>query len=170
MKTITLGGLALALWVLSAPPARAQDTFDDLVHRIRQGQTVIVIDQQGGKTQGRVESVSPTALVVNYGLSQTFAPSEVRLVKKPDHVWDGAIKGAAFGVIPAVLFGALDCDDCVPGALAALSIGVGAGAGVAIDALFGPKTVFRGGSPPPRVSLAPIVGRHRRGVSASFRF
>ena len=166
----TTSALALILLAFSSTPARAQDTFDELVHKIRQGQTVIVIDQQGGKTQGRVESVSPTALVVNYGMSQTFAPADVRQVQKPDHVWDGAIKGAAFGVIPFVLSGALDCDDCVPGALAALSIGVGAGVGVAIDALCGPKTVFRGAAQARRVSVAPMVGRDRRGVSASFRF
>jgi len=166
----TIPALALILFAVSALPARAQDTFDDLARKIRQGQTVIVIDQQGGRTQGRVESVSATALVVDYGRSQTFAPSEVRLVKKPDHMWDGAIKGAALGLIPAVLFGALDCDDCAPGALVALSVGVGAGAGLAIDALVGPKTVFRRDGAAPRVSLAPIVGRDRRGVSASFRF
>src|ERR1044071_1657390 len=158
--------LAFIFIALSALPAHAQDTFDDLVHRIRQGQTVIVIDQQGGKTQGRVESVSAAALVVNYGRSQTFAPADVRQVKKPDRMWDGAIKGAALGVIPAVLFGALDCDDCVPGALAALSIGVGAGVGFGIDALFGPKTVFRGRTAPPRLALTPIVGRDTRGVAA----
>ena len=168
MRTTSI--LALILLVLSALPVRAQDTFDDLVHKIRQGQTVIVIDRHGGKTQGRVESVSAEALVVDYGRSQTFAPADVRQVKKPDRMWDGAIKGAALGVIPAVLFGALDCDDCVPGALAALSIGVGAGVGFGIDALFGPKTVFRGSAQPPRLALAPIVGRDTRGVSASFRF
>ena len=162
--------LGAILFVLFALPAHAQDTFDDLVHKIRQGQTVIVIDQHGGTTQGRVETVSPTALVVNSGLSQTFSPADVRWVKKPDHLWDGAIKGAAFGIIPAVLFGALDCDDCVPGALAALSIGAGAGAGFAIDALMGPKTIFGGDGRRSRVGLAPIVGRDRRGVLASFRF
>jgi hypothetical protein len=164
----TISTLALVLVAVFALPARAQDTFDDLVHRIRQGQTVIVIDQQGGKTRGRVESVSPQTLVVSYGLSRTFGPADVRQISKPDQVWDGAIKGAAFGIIPAVLVGALDCDDCVPGALAALSIGAGAAVGAAIDALFGPKTVFRSGAP--RVSLAPIVGHDRRGVSASLRF
>ena len=39
-----------------------------------------------------------------------------------------------------------------------------------IDALLGPRTVFRGGAPRPRVSLAPIVGRDRLGVAASIRF
>ena len=41
---------------------------------------------------------------------------------------------------------------------------------VKIDALLGPKTVFRGHNGPSRVSLAPIFSRNRRGVSASLRF
>ena len=130
MKTITLGGLALAFWVLAAPPARAQDTFDDLGRRIHEGQQVIVIDQLGTKTQGRVATLSSGTLVISAPLPRTFAPSEVREVRRPDRLWDGAVKGAAFG----------------------------------------PKTVFRGSAQPPRVSLAPIVGRDRRGVAASFRF
>jgi hypothetical protein len=163
--------LALILFFVPfAAPARAEDTFDDLVRKIHQGQTVIVIDQQGGRTQGRVESVSATALVVNFGQRQTFTPADVRQVKRPDRMWDGAIKGAAFGIIPAVLVGALDCDDCVPGWMAALAVGSGAGIGFAIDALCGPKTVFRGSSQPSRVTVAPIIGRDRRGVAASFRF
>jgi len=170
MKRITLGGLALAFWVLAAPPARAQDTFDDLGRRIHEGQQVIVIDQLGTKTQGRVATLSSGTLVISAPLPRTFAPSEVREVRKPDRLWDGAVKGAAFGLIPAVLFGVFDCEDCVPGWLAALSIGAGAGVGLGIDAAFGPKTVFRGSAQPPRVSLAPIVGRDRRGVAASFRF
>src|SRR4029453_5836430 len=159
MKTITLGGLALAFWVLSASPAHAQDTFDDLVRKIHQGQIVIVTDQQGGRTRGRVESGSPPALVVNFGMRQTFAPPDVRRITKPDPAWDGAIKGAAVGLIPALLVGALDCDGGLPGAMAALALGAGAGIGVAIDALWGPKTVFRSSTQPARVSVAPIVSR-----------
>ena len=170
MKTITLGGMALALGVLSASPARAQDTFDDLARKIHEGQQVIVIDRLGTKTEGRIATLSSGTLVVSAALPRTFAPSDVRQVLKPDRMWDGAIKGAAFGVIPAVLFGVFDCEQCVPGWLAALSIGAGAGVGFGIDALMGPKTVFRGSAQPPRVSLAPIVGRDRRGVAASVSF
>jgi len=129
MKPITLGGLALVLWALSASPARAQDTFDDLARRIHEGQQVIVIDQLGVKTQGRVATLSPGTLVVSAALPRTFAPSDVREVRKPDRLWDGAVAGAAVGVIPAVLIGVFDCDGCVSGWLAALSIGTGAGRG-----------------------------------------
>jgi hypothetical protein len=78
MKTITLWGPALAFWVLSASPARAQDTFDDLARKIHQGQIVVVTDQQGGRTRGRVESVSATALVV-----KLWSASDVRAAGRP---------------------------------------------------------------------------------------
>src|SRR4029450_11837569 len=115
MKTITLGGLALASWVLSASPARAQDTFDDLGRKVHEGQQVIVIDQMGTKTEGRIAPLSAGPLVVSAALPRTFAPSDVRQVLKPDRMWDGAIKGAAFGVIPAVLLAVFDCEQRVSG-------------------------------------------------------
>ena len=162
--------LAIVLFILSAAPARAQDTFGDLIQKIHAGQQVIVVDQQGARTKGRVDTLSPDTLVVNSGLPRTFTPSDVRQVLKPDHVWDGALKGAAFGLIPAVLIGVFDCDECVPGAIAVLFVGAGAGTGLAIDAIAGPKTVFRGHAPSSHVSVVPIVGHNRRGVSASIRF
>jgi len=162
--------LALTMWLLQASTSAAQDTFGDLGRRVQPGQTVIVVDQFGGRTQGRVASLSTTTLVVNAGPPRSFSPADVREVLKPDRMWDGAVKGAAFGVIPAVLLGALDCDDCVPGAMAALSIGVGAGVGFGLDALFGPRTVFRGTTRAPHISVVPIAGRERLGMTASFRF
>jgi hypothetical protein len=174
------GGLAFIFCLLTAAPARAQETFGDLGQKVREGQKVIVIDQQGAMTKGRVESVSATALVVDYGqgripdpslaTTRTFKPADVQKVQKPGHLWDGAIKGAFIGAIPGVLAMTADCYDCRYGAFTLFTTGVGAAVGVGIDALFGPKTVFRGSARPPRIALAPIVGRERRGVSASFRF
>lgn len=174
------GGLAFIFCLLTAAPARAQETFGDLGRKVREGQKVIVIDQQGAVTKGRVESVSATALVVDYGqgripdpslaTTRTFKPADVQKVQKPGHLWDGAIKGAFIGAIPGVLLMTVDCFDCRFGAFTLFTTGVGAAAGVGIDALFGPKTVFRGSVRPPRIALAPIIGRERRGVSASIRF
>src|SRR5262245_44716013 len=167
-------GLVLAL-LLSTSRVHAQGTFDNLGTKMHPGQKVIVIDQQGVKTEGRVETISGTALVVNYGqgpatdpamsTTRTFAPADVQRVLKPGHLWDGAIKGAIVGAIPALINIGMDCYDCMEGEFAALSISMGAGIGVGIDALFGPKTVFRGERRASRVSLAPILGTHgRRGV------
>ena len=56
------------------------------------------------------------------------------------------------------------------GVVAVFALSVGAAAGVGIDALFGPKTIYRRDARRSTVALAPIYDRHRRGVAASIRF
>jgi hypothetical protein len=102
--------------------------------------------------------------------TRTFTPSTVDRVFKPAHIWDGAVKGAIVGLIPALINIGADCYDCMEGPFAAFTVGVGAGIGLGIDALIGPKTLYRGHPAPSRVSIAPVVGAHRRGVLASIRF
>jgi hypothetical protein len=173
-------GFALA-FMLSASTVRAQGAFDNLGTKVKPGQKVIVIDQQGRRTEGLVDTVSATALVVNFyrgavtdsslTTTRTFTPDEVWSVQKPGHIWDGAIKGAIVGLIPAGIFAAAECYHCDEGSFTAFTVGMGAAIGLGIDALFGPKTVYRRASRASRVSLAPIVGtRGRRGVAASIRF
>jgi len=182
MLTIpTLGAGCLAFLVLlQAAPAAAQSTFGELAGKVRQGQKIIVLDAQGAITEGTVEDISSSTLVVNYArgrvpdpslkTTRTFTPDQVSRVQKPAHLWDGAIKGAVIGAIPALINIGADCYDCNEGPFAAFSIGLGAGIGVGIDALFGPKTLFRRDAGQSRLSLAPVVGRDRRGFSASIRF
>jgi hypothetical protein len=179
MSTLVAGCLTL-LFLLQAAPAAAQNTFGNLSEKIQRGQRIIVLDEQGAVTEGTVEDVNGSTLVVNYfrgriadpslKTTRTFTPDQVRRVQKPGHLWDGAIKGGIVGLIPALVNIAADCYDCNEGPFAALSISVGAAAGVGIDALFGPKTLYRRESARSRVSLAPIIGRHARGFAASFRF
>jgi len=182
MLTIStlVAGCLTVLVLLQAAPAAAQDTFGNLSDKVRKGQKIIVLDEQGAVTEGIVEDVSSSTLVVNYfrgrvpdpslNTTRTFRPGDVRKVQKPAHLWDGAIKGAAVGLIPALVALGIDCYDCGVGGFAAFSIGVGAAAGVGIDALFGPKTLYRGDRARSRVGLVPILGRHTHGLSASIRF
>lgn len=171
--------LPLVAFLAIATAAHAQ-SFEKLSERIKPGQTVIVVDRSGAEVRGRLTSISASELVVDYGRgripdptltsSRTFAVADVQQVLKPGHLWDGAIKGAAIGAIPAIVNVAIDCYDCNEGPFAVFSIGVGAAAGLGLDALFGPKTVYRGNASPPRVSVAPLVGRERKGIAASIRF
>src|SRR5688572_25152466 len=108
-----VAGCLMILVLLQAAPAAAQGTFEALGAKLRQGQKIIVIDQQGARTEGRVQDVTPTTLVVDYGqgrvpdpslkTTRTFKVDDVRRVQKPGHLWDGAIKGAAVGLIPALI-------------------------------------------------------------------
>jgi hypothetical protein len=182
MLTIStlVAGCVTFLFLLQAAPAAAQGTFGNLPEKIHRGQKIIVLDEQGAVTEGTVEDITESTLVVNYfrgrikdpslQTTRTFAPDQVRRVQKPGHLWDGAIKGAVVGLIPAGIFAAADCYDCGEGSFTLFTVSVGAAAGVGIDALFGPKTLFRRDAARSRVAVAPIINRHARGVSASIRF
>jgi hypothetical protein len=174
--TLWFAALSLAM----AVPAGAQESFDKLPQKVRPGQTVIVVDQRGAEIKGKVEEVTDARLVVDYGrgvidpslpTSRAFTPADVSRVLKPGHLWDGAIKGAVIGMIPILVLAASDdCYDCGWGPAVATTGLIGAGIGIGIDALWGPKTVYRSNVRASRVSLAPILGRERKGVAAAIRF
>lgn len=167
MSTMTAGCLALLL--LNASPAAAQATFGELPKKVRLGQKVIVYDDQGHTTTGTVERVSATELVLGGGPApRTFKPEGVQRVRKPGPVWNGALVGAVFGLIPAVIVaGNLEGDS---GSFIAGLTGLGAGIGLGIDAAIPPRTLYRRAGTGSRVALMPIVSRDRRGFAAAFRF
>jgi len=179
IPTLVAGCLAV-LVLLDAAPAAAQNTFDKLPSKVQLGQKVIVQDEQGAVTEGTVEAVSASTLVINYyrgpvadpslKTTRTYTPDDVRRVLKPSHIWDGAVKGAVVGLIPPLFFLAEDCYDCGVGPFTVFTVSIGAAIGLGIDALSGPKTLYRKDVARSRVSLAPIIGRDRRGVLASVRF
>jgi hypothetical protein len=179
LSTLVTGCVAF-LFMLQAVPAAAQGTFGTLPVKVRLGEKIIVQDAQGAVTEGTIQEVSDSTLVVNYyrgpvtdpslKTTRTFTPDEVRRVLKRGHIWDGAIKGALVGLIPAGIFAAAECYDCGEGSFTLFTVSVGAAIGVGIDALFGPKTLYRRDTARSRVALAPIINRHARGVSASIRF
>lgn len=174
--------LGLAIATLTPCLAAAQG-FDE--GKIRPGYTVLVRDLRGAETKGIVQSVEPSRLVVKYGAgvlrdpadptktlndTRVFTAAEVDRVRRPMPIWDGAIKGALVGLIPAVLAAGVDCYDCGLGSFAALTTAVGAGVGLGIDAAWGPKTVYRNRGEARRVTLAPVITKERRGFAASIRF
>ena len=179
LSTLVAGCLTVAV-LLPAAPAAAQGTFGNLPDKIHRGQKVIVVDAQGAVTEGTVEDITGSTLVVNYfrgrikdpslQTTRTFTPDDVRRVKKPSHLWDGAIKGAIVGLIPALINIGADCYDCMEGPFTLFTVGVGAAAGVGIDALSGPKTIFRRDATASRVGVAPMVGGGRKGIVAAYRF
>jgi hypothetical protein len=166
-----------------APGLAAAQEFD--TGKIRVGQTVLVRDLAGAETKGVVQSADRSKLVVKYGVgvlkdprdpakllddTRVFTPAEVDRVRRPGPIWDGAVKGAAIALVPALLVMAIDCyGSCGLGGVAGAIVGIGAGAGIGIDALWGPKTVYRNRGAR-RVALVPVIGKDRRGMAASIRF
>jgi hypothetical protein len=160
------------LTVLVPSVAAAQDTtFGDLSRRLRAGQEAIVVDRMGARIGGRVLEISPDAVVLQVdGLSapQTFPIDEVATIKRPGPIWDGAVKGAGIAVaITAIVLGRYGND--YPDVFLTTAL-MGAGIGVGIDALWGPKVVYRAPNTRSRMIVGPIGGAGRKGVAATIRF
>lgn len=140
-----------------------------LAARVRSGEAVIVVDTSGRQTQGVVQAVSDTRLVVDYGVNdfRTFRIDEIDRVRR-SRLWDGAVKGAAIALIPAVLSLLPECAGCSRAAPFAGMIAAGAAAGLAIDVANGPDTVYRRRTS--RVAVRPLFGDGSAGVTATWRF
>jgi hypothetical protein len=122
MEIIHRLGAGLAI-VACIPSIAAAQGFDE--RKIRPGQTVLVRDLAGGETKGIVERVDASRLIVKYGVglvqdpanptktlndTRVFAPAEVDRVRRPDPIWDGAVKGAAVALVP--VFVHAECEGC----------------------------------------------------------
>ena len=182
MNTVCRLGLGLVIVALTPAVAAAQG-FDS--EKIRAGQTVLVRDLSGAETRGVVLSADESKLVVRYGAglltdptdptkllddTRVFTPAEVDRVRRPGPIWDGAVKGALVALVPIGLIASVDCYDCGLGGAYAAILAMGAGIGLGIDALWGPKTVYRNRAASRRVALVPVIGKDRRGFAASIRF
>jgi hypothetical protein len=175
-RRLSLGIVMVAL----APRIAAAQEFDQA--KIRPGQTVLVRDLTGSETEGVVQSVDPSRLVVQYRDgrfqdpndpsrtrdSRAFTPAQVDRVRRPDPLWDGAVKGAVVALVPVFLHG--ECEGCSRVWDNVLFLAAGAGIGMSLDAVRGPKTVYRNRSGSRTMTLVPIIGRDHRGFSASIRF
>lgn len=140
-----------------------------LAGKVRVGQRVVVVDTSGRETSGIVRAVSDVRLDVDYGVNdvRTLQIDEIERVKRT-RLWDGAVKGAAIGLIPAVLSLLPECVGCPRAGKFAGLLALSSALGLAIDAANGPDTVYRGRSR--RVAIAPVLGRGRAAAIASIRF
>ena len=145
--------------------------FESIGRRLKVGHVAEVIDNAGLTVRGKVVEITPSKLVLTGGSgTQTFTGNDVTVIRRTGPIWDGAIKGAIIGVIPVLIL-ATDCYDCGLGPAAAGTAAIGAGIGVGIDALFGPRTVYRSGQRAGRVvKLVPTITGTRKGLSAAIAF
>jgi len=113
--------------------------------------TVFVTERTGKETRGQLVSLTESVLVVNVsGAEQTFRPADVvRIERRGDSLKNGAIIGAAFGLITGALLN--ECagggsgangEGCL-GARIGLALGgaaIWAAIGAGIDALIPGRT------------------------------
>jgi hypothetical protein len=176
------------------------ETFDQLNTRLKVGDTVWVTDAQGREVKGQIRDIQPSSLMLDADGTKTFQASDVRqLVERGVRstkacVFWGLVGGSGAGVLAALATrGPLSttwCVGTVPADVACsptrtglgdeawFLVPAGAGVGLAVGAFLasralGPKNVIYsapGGQPSARLTLAPIMTRHTKGVRLAISF
>jgi hypothetical protein len=172
---VLLIGCPTAVWAQEAERIRAS---------VKDGQRVVVTDDQGREFAGKIAEIGADTLRLLVGTQPTavrFA-SIVRIDRPHDTLANGALiglgVGAAFGLTAVALEDARECNpaaffDCSDPSLAGYVIiplmtgGLGSAIGVGIDALIRrDRTIYRRGDHV-RTTLRPIAGHGVRGVVAA---
>ena len=155
--------------------------------RVKEGQKVLVTDEQGREWQGHIDALAADKLVLlmKSGQRHDFPYGAILRIERPrDTLANGALiefaSGAAYGLVAVVVEenancepdGFFSCGDPTGTAyvlVPAILGGLGAGIGVGIDALIRrDATLFR--RTDSRVMVAPSLGRGVRGLSVSVRW
>jgi hypothetical protein len=132
-----LGGFTVAV-ALFPGDVRAQTvarSFEELQPILQVGQTVVVTDDSGRQTKGRLTDLSPSALVVSTPVKRTFAEGTVAEIRFPDSLSNGMLIGAAIGAGFATWDYLIDPSEPGNAAIFAVAIGMGTAIGAGIDAL-----------------------------------
>ena len=172
-------GLTVLLLVMaSGTPAGAQTagSFGQLALLVEAGDRVTVTDDTGRMHTGRIVDVTSSALALLVdGVQHDFREVRVHTIRqwRPDSLKNGAWFGFAFGA-------ALGATAFLPrydlaGRYAAMFFGLhaaaGTGIGVGLDALMPSRQViYQSAGSARRMTVAPLLGRHRRGLAVSLGF
>ena len=168
----------LALAVTSAGVASAQPaaSLEDL-KLVKTATRVTVVDMQSGRFQGTIADASESLLLLRIGSEiRRFEAAEIRSVhiRKEDSLVNGTLLGAAVGGgVTSLLFLDNECrDDQVCYKAVAAYAGLGALAGLAIDALIhGTTVIYDAASRSERpLRVVPMTGGGRRGIGVMIRF
>jgi hypothetical protein len=172
-----------AFLLLSPQTATAQEarSFEQLQLLVKPGDRIFVTDATGNVTEGRVASLSRSALSLTSKTStKDWSESEVSKIRqwRSDSLKNGALIGTGVGFGLSLAGAVIFCSEfrgCggEAAAIVAVYTGIGAGIGVGIDALIPSKqTVYLGGKAISlnRIKLKPIVGNSRKGVAVAFSF
>jgi hypothetical protein len=180
-----LGSHRSEVGVDRAASGHIRTAFEELPSIIEPGCEVIVFDETGRKTRGRVTAISRDSVVVRYR-RRLFSASEERALSSEivsridivDSTWNGALIGAA--VAPVLVYGIHRWEDAaVPdsnsmkglgtivfgGISATLAVGIG----FWIDGSMN-GAIYERRRGTPGVTLAPWLEPTRRGIRVHVRF
>ena len=184
MKSLTIGGAVFLLVCAGGTRLEAQgvaSTFEQLGVLVKPGDKISVVDVTGSEAEGRIGKLSrDTLTLVTKAGPRQFSELDVARIRqrRDDSLLNGAIIGAVAGtayVLTALaVLGDSDGGDMIVGAAVAAGVmfaGLGAAAGVGIDALITRRQViYQKPAGVNKVSLAPLLGHGRRGAIVTVRF
>lgn len=171
-----------AVLILVAGTAEAQElagTFDQLRVLVKPGDKLTVIDGSGQRVEGKVSSLSGSALGLTVsGKTRQFLNTDIDTIEKrgSDSLRNGALTGFAIGGLigAAGMIGLAEGTDHVVAYVAVGALmygGIGAGIGTGIDALIeGRRVIYASAtSAGTKLTVAPIFSGPRKGVLVSLR-
>lgn len=172
---------AAVLVALAGGRADAQELATELRQLrvlVKPGDLLTVIDVSGRRVQGRLTQLDDVRMVLEIGDKQTrqFDGAMVNSVEKHggDSLKNGAliglVSGSIFGIIGGIAY-ASEYDTNYAGWAITEGLvygGIGAAIGTGIDALIQGRRVIYAKSQT-TVSVAPLIGRDRRGVLFTLR-
>jgi hypothetical protein len=167
--------VAMALCLPASVAAQKPVTaFDQLNTRVSIGDTVRVVDGQGREVKGRILELHDASITLKGTDQTTLQADDVRLVRQ-SRTWKGfgCLIGLGIGAAVGLAYEASVNRSAEEETSALiLSAAVGAGAGVAVGALF-PRVrdVYRApGGAASRLAISPMVTPRAKGVVLSFSF
>ena len=101
----------LAVLVMAASAASAQDVVDSfarLPEVVHDGNVVMVTDEKGQQTKGKISELSPASLTIlhgGYSQPSVFTSDRVMRLSKIDSRLNGFLIGFAAGAVPGILLG-----------------------------------------------------------------
>jgi hypothetical protein len=185
MKHLAVMGAVVLLLGLGGTRTYAQGvatSFDQLSVLVKPGDKITVVDPAGREAEGRIGSLSRDrlTLITPAGPLDLGEPDVAQIrQRRGDSLQNGAIIGAAAGAgyglaMLAVSASISDGGDLIPSSVVTgmvLFTGLGAAAGVGIDALITRRQViYRARPGEPRFSVSPVLGGGRRGATVTVRF
>jgi len=177
-------GVACLLLCAGETSVGAQEiasSFEQLAVLVKPGDKVTLVDVTGRETKGRIGTLSPDALILLASAgSRQLAEGDVAAITRrhDDSLKNGAVIGAVAGTAyyvtaAALLAGTDDGDVIIATAIAGgvLFAGLGAAAGVGIDALIsGRQVIYQKPAGRRNGSVSPAFGHGRRGAAVTVRF
>jgi hypothetical protein len=174
MRKLVGPTLGLLMIVPGVAAAQGAQSFSDLPKHLSAGQSIVVLDQSGRRTKGRLVELTADEIVIDRRQDPDdrgrtrLGRQDVRQISRPrDPLWNGVVIGIGVGLGSGCLVGwnTYDPDKAFsfgPGESCAIAAvvfgGVGAGVGAIAD-YFNRKdgTVYR--AQPGQVTFLPAVGR-----------